>query len=149
MHSPPRPVTVEDQKNWTIPPCVSNWKNPKGYTIPLDKRLAADGRGMEDKEMVLKENERKDQKLMVLAQKAHSERNGAAPPPSAPVEPQMEDKKERLEHDRIREERQRERKRERRLEAKDVANRNKSKIARDSDRDISEKVALGMACTLR
>jgi len=24
---------------------VSNWKNAKGYTIPLDKRLAADGRG--------------------------------------------------------------------------------------------------------
>ena len=26
---------------------MSNWKNPKGYTIPLDKRLAADGRGMQ------------------------------------------------------------------------------------------------------
>ena len=31
--------------DWKIPPCVSNWKNAKGYTIPLDKRLAADGRG--------------------------------------------------------------------------------------------------------
>lgn len=31
-----------------IPPCVSNWKNNKGYTIPLDKRLAADGRGLQD-----------------------------------------------------------------------------------------------------
>ncbi|KAF2285239.1 hypothetical protein GH714_039077 [Hevea brasiliensis] len=48
MHSPPRPVTVKDQQDWKIPPCISNWKNPKGYTIPLDKRLAADGRGLQD-----------------------------------------------------------------------------------------------------
>jgi len=47
MHSPPRPVTQQDQSNWKIPPCISNWKNPKGYTIPLDKRLAADGRGLQ------------------------------------------------------------------------------------------------------
>ena len=26
----------------------SNWKNIKGYTIPLDKRLAADGRGLQE-----------------------------------------------------------------------------------------------------
>ncbi|XP_020204355.1 SNW/SKI-interacting protein [Cajanus cajan] len=48
MHSPARPVTVKDQQDWKIPPCISNWKNPKGYTIPLDKRLAADGRGLQD-----------------------------------------------------------------------------------------------------
>ncbi|KAK3006805.1 hypothetical protein RJ639_015766 [Escallonia herrerae] len=48
MHSPPRPVTVKDQQDWEIPPCISNWKNPKGYTIPLDKRLAADGRGLQE-----------------------------------------------------------------------------------------------------
>jgi SNW domain-containing protein 1 len=29
LHSPPRPVTKEDQTNWKIPPCVSAWKNPK------------------------------------------------------------------------------------------------------------------------
>lgn len=48
MHSPPRKITVEDQANWKIPPCISNWKNIKGYTIPLDKRLAADGRGLQE-----------------------------------------------------------------------------------------------------
>ena len=48
MHSPPRPVTVKDQQDWKIPPCISNWKNPKGYTIPLYKRLAADGRGLQE-----------------------------------------------------------------------------------------------------
>lgn len=48
MHSPQRKVTVEDQQNWKIPPCVSNWKNLRGYTIPLDKRLASDGRGLQE-----------------------------------------------------------------------------------------------------
>ena len=48
LHSPPKKLTVEDQQNWKIPPCISNWKNSKGYTIPLDKRLAADGRGIQE-----------------------------------------------------------------------------------------------------
>lgn len=48
MHSPPRKVTVAEQQNWKIPPCISNWKNIKGYTIAADKRLAADGRGLNE-----------------------------------------------------------------------------------------------------
>ncbi|KAI8636063.1 SKIP/SNW domain-containing protein [Parasitella parasitica] len=48
MHSPPRKLTAKEQAEWVIPPCVSNWKNTKGYTIPLDKRLAADGRGLQE-----------------------------------------------------------------------------------------------------
>lgn len=48
LHSPPRKLTAEDQENWKIPPPVSNWKNAKGFTVPLDKRLAADGRGLQD-----------------------------------------------------------------------------------------------------
>ena len=48
MHSPPRKLTHQDQLDWKIPPCISNWKNRKGYTIPLDKRLAADGRGLQE-----------------------------------------------------------------------------------------------------
>src|SRR5690606_7523570 len=48
MHSPPRKLTAADQEAWRIPPPISNWKNPKGFTVPLDKRLAADGRGMQD-----------------------------------------------------------------------------------------------------
>lgn len=47
-HSPAKKLTAKDQKDWKIPPCVSNWKNSKGYTIPLDKRLAADGRNLQD-----------------------------------------------------------------------------------------------------
>ncbi|XP_043720262.1 SNW/SKI-interacting protein A [Telopea speciosissima] len=205
MHSPPRPVTVKDQQDWKIPPCISNWKNPKGYTIPLDKRLAADGRGLQEvqindnfaklseslyvaeqkareavamrskvqKEMLLKEKERKEQELRALAQKARSERTGGAAPAAVPIpvdkgmmdgemrgdgervkerdrEPSRETKEEReerLQREKIREERRRERERERRLEAKDAAMGKKSKITRDRDRDISEKVALGMAST--
>ncbi|KAF8400876.1 hypothetical protein HHK36_014179 [Tetracentron sinense] len=204
MHSPPRPVTVKDQQDWKIPPCISNWKNPKGYTIPLDKRLAADGRGLQEvqindnfaklsealyvseqkareavamrskvqKEMLLKEKERKEQELRALAQKARSERTGGVPPPAVPIpaeksmmdsdemrgdygkvrekekEPTREtreEREERLQREKIREERRRERERERRLEAKDAAMGKKSKITRDRDRDVSEKVALGMA----
>lgn len=48
MHSPPRKPTKEERENWTIPPCISNWKNNKGLTIALDKRLAADGRGLQE-----------------------------------------------------------------------------------------------------
>lgn len=48
VHSPPRKLTVADQMSWKVPPCVSNWKNIKGYVIPLDKRMAADGRGLQD-----------------------------------------------------------------------------------------------------
>ena len=203
MHSPPRPVTVKDQQDWKIPPCISNWKNPKGYTIPLDKRLAADGRGLQEvqindnfaklsealyvaeqkareavqmrskvqRELMLKEKERKEQELRALAQKARMERTGGPPAPSAvpagggrgtidaidedmdmeqPREPRRESREERearIERDRIREERRRERERERRLEAKDAAMGKKSKITRDRDRDISEKIALGMAST--
>ncbi|KAL4297032.1 hypothetical protein GQ457_12G022850 [Hibiscus cannabinus] len=210
MHSPPRPVTVKDQQDWKIPPCISNWKNPKGYTIPLDKRLAADGRGLQEvqindnfaklsealyvaeqkareavamrskvqKEMMMKEKERKEQELRALAAKARSERTGTVAPSSAvpmssdrnamdtdlrmdyePVRERerererdmpkesKEEREERLQREKIREERRRERERERRLEAKDAAMGKKSKITRDRDRDISEKVALGMAST--
>ncbi|KAJ7969553.1 SNW/SKI-interacting protein-like [Quillaja saponaria] len=206
MHSPPRPVTVKDQQDWKIPPCISNWKNPKGYTIPLDKRLAADGRGLQEvqindnfaklsealyvaeqkareavamrskvqKEMLMKEKERKEQELRLLAERARLERTGVAPTTAVQIPSEKsntdvaggrgnyesarekekdfpketrEEREERLQREKIREERRRERERERRLEAKDAAMGKKSKITRDRDRDISEKVALGMAST--
>jgi SNW domain-containing protein 1 len=42
--SPPRKLTLKDQLEFKVPPCISNWKNPKGYTIPIEMRLSADGR---------------------------------------------------------------------------------------------------------
>ncbi|KAK9947821.1 hypothetical protein M0R45_003424 [Rubus argutus] len=168
LHSPPRPVSVKDQQDWKIPPCISNWKNPKAEQKARD---AVELRSKVQKEMMQKEKDRKEQELRALAQKARSERTGAAPPASfampsertamdtdrrgdyeRPREKEMdypketrEEKEERLQREKIREERRRERERERRLEAKDAAMGKKSKITRDRDRDVSEKVALGMA----
>lgn len=46
--SPPRKLTLKDELDWKVPPCISNWKNSKGYTIPLEMRLSADGRHLHD-----------------------------------------------------------------------------------------------------
>ncbi|KFK42947.1 hypothetical protein AALP_AA1G059300 [Arabis alpina] len=169
MHSPTRPVTVKDKQDCNIPPCISNWKNAKGYTIPLDKRLAADGRGLQDvevnddfaklsealyvaeqkareavtmrskvhKEMVMKEKERKEQELRALAQKARQESVD-----QRDCTREAEEREEGIQREKTREERRRERERERRLEA--AGGGKKRKITRDKERDISEKVALGM-----
>ena len=48
LHAPPQKLTKEERDQWNIPACISNWKNARGYTIPLDKRLAADGRGLRE-----------------------------------------------------------------------------------------------------
>ncbi|KAH3686518.1 hypothetical protein WICPIJ_002496 [Wickerhamomyces pijperi] len=44
LHAPVAKLSQEEQKKWYIPPAISNWKNPNGYSIGLDKRLAVDGR---------------------------------------------------------------------------------------------------------
>lgn len=46
MHSPERKMSKAEAENWKIPPVVSNWKNNRGYTISLEKRLAAEGRDL-------------------------------------------------------------------------------------------------------
>lgn len=48
LHAPPQKLTKEERDQWNVPACISNWKNSRGYTIPLDKRLAADGRGLRE-----------------------------------------------------------------------------------------------------
>jgi SNW domain-containing protein 1 len=48
LHAPPTKLSKEEREEWNIPACISNWKNARGYTIPLDKRLAADGRGLRE-----------------------------------------------------------------------------------------------------
>ncbi|KAL5701420.1 hypothetical protein ACHQM5_026758 [Ranunculus cassubicifolius] len=173
MHSPPRPVTVKDQQEWKVPPCISNWKNPKGYTIPLDKHLAVDGRGLQDiqindnfaslseslyvadqkareavstrakvqKELLMQDKLRKEENSRSLAAKA---RLDAAAESSKLTRDEQEG---RLRRDNIREESKMERKRKGCLKKKNTAMGKKSKITRDEDRDISEKVALGMANT--
>ena len=48
LHSPTRKVTNKEAQDWKIPPCISNWKNTRGYTIPLHMRVAADGHGLQN-----------------------------------------------------------------------------------------------------
>jgi len=51
FHSPEKQRCSQSILDWSIPPSISNWKNPKGYSIPLDKRLAADGRNLHEQQI--------------------------------------------------------------------------------------------------
>ncbi|KAF1775001.1 SKI-interacting protein, SKIP [Phytophthora cactorum] len=177
LHSPPRKLTVADQQSWKIPPCISNWKNSKGFTIALDKRLAADGRGLQQvtvndnfaslsealaiaerkareevnmraqvqKKLAMKQKEQKENELRELASKAPDSddeedrsrrRRSSSAGRYSDDESDTEGQRER---DQIRRERKKEREREMRMEKMGK----KGKLARDEDRDISEKIALG------
>jgi len=176
MHSPPKRVSRADMEAWKIPPCMSNWKNSKGYTRPLDKLCAADGRGIADpqisdnfakvtealfiaervardemdhrnqiaKMQSQKKKEHKEADLRDMAQKLLDEKTHAVQEEVAADRVDSDEEKEEDEarqRDEIRWERRREMERERRLEA---AGKN-TKMARDADRDVSEKIALGLA----
>ncbi|XP_046338629.1 SNW domain-containing protein 1-like [Haliotis rufescens] len=166
MHSPNRKVTVKEQQEWKIPPCISNWKNNRGYTIPLDKRLAADGRGLQgvhinenfaklaealyiadrkareavemraqiEKKMAQKEKEKKEESLRMLAQRAREERAG--------IRRADERDEEEVERNELRRDRQKERQRDRNLAR--AAPDKRSRIQKERERDISEKIALGL-----
>ncbi|CAF0787525.1 unnamed protein product [Adineta steineri] len=163
LHSPTRKVTVEEQQNWKISPCISNWKNSKGYTIPLDKRLAVDGRGLQNTH--INENFAKlAEALYTVNSKAHEAVGLRAKVEKQIARKQKDDKEERLrklalrartdhagirlagkgdeqsaERDQIRQERKKER---RRAAALQRAGGNKKN--RPKERDISEKIALGV-----
>jgi SNW domain-containing protein 1 len=173
LHSPTRKVSVKEQQEWKIPPCISNWKNAKGYTIPLDKRLATDGRGLQqvhinenfaklaeslyiadrkareavemrsalEKKLAQKEKEEKEDRMRRLAQKARNERQGIRTV-GEEYEAEEEDVKER---DELRRERQDER-RQKRAQTR-MAPDKRGKVKEESDRDISEKIALNLPDT--
>mmetsp|Transcript_11419 Transcript_11419/g.13092 ORF Transcript_11419/g.13092 Transcript_11419/m.13092 type:complete len:359 (+) Transcript_11419:185-1261(+) len=44
MQDPPKKLTAEEQEAWKIPPCISSWKNTKGYSVPLEYKVGMDGR---------------------------------------------------------------------------------------------------------
>jgi SNW domain-containing protein 1 len=180
VHSPKRKLTMKDQQDWKIPPCISNWKNAKGYTIPLDMRLSADGRTLQkhtvnekfakladsfyiaerksrqeieertriQKTMAYKEFLKKEEHMRVAAQQAREERTrilDTAEPEETLLgkrKHEPEDEAARKERDMLRYITRREVERETRM---DAARSKKSKSARDAERDISEKVALGQA----
>jgi SNW domain-containing protein 1 len=176
LHSPPRKLTAEDQEMWKIPPPISNWKNPKGYTVPLDKRLAADGRGLQDitindkfaqfgealqaadrhareevkqraimqQRLAEKEKLQKEEHLRNLAKQAREERSNASRRRSysdSDTDSEQEEVRKRQE---ARKERREDFQRELR-QAKMGTERKIQMLAREQDRDISEKVALGLA----
>ena len=197
MHSPPRKLTAEDQEMWKIPPPVSNWKNPKGFTIALDKRLAADGRGLQDvaindkhasfaeavkmaerhareevqqrakmqQRLAEKEKRQKEDNLKDLAQQARAERSTAGRKrrdsgdsrdsrdsrsrsgsysDSDRSDASDSEDSEIREREKARKEKQRDE--ERKLRQNRMgAERRMQVMAREQNRDISEKVALGLA----
>lgn len=166
VHSPPRKLTKKDFEEWKIPPCISNWKNQRGLTIALDKRLAADGRGLQKPQIndkfaqfaeslylaerharnmveqrleinrLMSEQQRREKEEQ-LAEMAARARNARTKNYSD------NDKKENIEdikeRERLREERRKQTEREMRLENL------KGKRKRDENRDISERIALGQA----
>ncbi|EGE82142.1 pre-mRNA-processing protein 45 [Blastomyces dermatitidis ATCC 18188] len=196
MHSPPRKLTAEDQEAWRIPPPVSNWKNPRGYTVPLDKRLAADGRGLQDvsindkfaqfaealftadrhareevkqraqmqQKLAEKEKAQKEEHLRQLAQKAREARSAGtsrqesrartrsrsasgsrspSPYSSRSATPSEDEEAARERERRRRQQRQED---ERQLrQSRMGTERRIQMMAREQNRDISEKVALGLA----
>ncbi|KAF0902755.1 hypothetical protein E2562_019088 [Oryza meyeriana var. granulata] len=176
LRSPPWPLSQKDHDDWKVPPNISNWKNPQGYSIPLDKRAALDGRSLQDvqishafaalaealyvaeqkareavqarsnvqTELRMKEQEQKEQRLRQVAKNARAEMLEAAAAAGKGETPSEQSKV--AERDAIREARRRERERERRAAA---AASKKSEATRDNDRDVSERIALGMASTGR
>ncbi|QKX61302.1 uncharacterized protein TRUGW13939_08450 [Talaromyces rugulosus] len=194
MHSPPRKLTAEDQEAWKIPPPISNWKNPKGYTVPLDKRLAADGRGLQDvtindkfaqfaealftadrhareevqqraqmqQKLAEKEKAQKEDHLRQLAQKAREQRSVAgssrresrarsvsgsrspSPYSSRSATPSDDEGAAVREREDARRERRQEAERQLR-QSRMGTERRIQMMAREQNRDISEKVALGLA----
>jgi SNW domain-containing protein 1 len=191
MRSPPRKLTAQDQEDWKIPPPVSNWKNPKGFTVPLDKRLAADGRGLQDvaindkfaqfsealfmadrhareevrqravmqQRLAEKEKAQKEENLRMLAQKAREDRATAARRRDSSGSrdsrsrsrsysysdsgSDSEDSEVRA-REKARRERQKEEERKLR-QSRMGAERRVQVMAREQNRDISEKIALGLA----
>ncbi|KAF5900133.1 SNW domain-containing protein 1, partial [Clarias magur] len=172
MHSPSRKMTVKEQQEWKIPPCISNWKNAKGYTIPLDKRLAADGRGLQT--VHINENFAKLAEALYIAdRKAREAVEMRAQVEKKMAQKEKEKKEEKLrelakmardkragikghgdkggedgevrERDEIRHDRRKERQHDRNISR--AAPDKRSKLQRDQERDISEMIALGQPNT--
>ena len=191
LSSPPKKATAEQMAAWVIPPSVSNWKNPKGYTISLDKRMAAAGEaeapevgpgfaklaealmGAEDSsraqvtlraklraEQSDKAKELENENLRIKAAEARAARAAAVSSTSAPVSAPSgggghgggddntpparrardDDDEARRKRDQQRRELEKEVERDVRLEAAGK----RTRMSREQDRDVSERVALGL-----
>lgn len=180
LRSPPKKLTIKDQQEWKVPPCISNWKNARGYTIPLQMRLSADGRTLKQytinekfgkfsdtlyiaEEQARREIEERNQVQQSISYKEYLRKEGdlrqraneARQEREKILQEHMDAQRGRGDEKLSEEERralkqrellsyinQREQERELRMARAGI---NKSKHMRDAERDISEKVALGMA----
>ena len=185
LHSPPRKATAEEQAAWRIPPSVSSWKNPKGYTRGIDKLLVArpnledvtissrfsdfaealftaDRHAREEvkqratmqQRLAEKEKAQKEDHLRMLAQKAREDRSAnihrgrressvSSRRSSRSASASSADSEAR---DRERARRERRQEREKQLRQSRMGNERKMQmLAREQNRDISEKIALGLA----
>eukprot|EP01133_Synstelium_polycarpum_P006100 gene6100-7067_t len=149
------------------------------YIAETNAREEVTARAELERKLAQKEKERKQDMLRKLAEDVRNERaapretsyeseydmrggsesHDSSAPPSRASKPRIEsdssdddssdsdreDDRERKERDRMREEKKREREREYRMEASGK----KSKINRDQERDISEKIALGQVQNVR
>uniref|UniRef100_A0A6Q2XPS1 SNW domain-containing protein 1 n=1 Tax=Esox lucius TaxID=8010 RepID=A0A6Q2XPS1_ESOLU len=173
MHSPSRKMTVKEQQEWKIPPCISNWKNAKVLKMCVPKlpgfcvRLAADGRGLQT--VHINENFAKLAEALYIADRKARE----AVEMRAQVEKKMAQKEKEKKEEKLRELAQMARDRragikghggekedgearerdeirhDRRKERQHDRNISRaapdkrSKLQRDQDRDVSELIALG------
>ncbi|EZG88190.1 SkiP/SNW domain protein [Gregarina niphandrodes] len=48
LRPPPKKLTPAERESWNIPPSISNWINPAGHTLPLEMRIQADRRNMQE-----------------------------------------------------------------------------------------------------
>lgn len=162
------------------------WKNSKGFTIPLDKRVAADGRGLQDvqindnfaqlsealfmadrhareevrqrammqQRLAEKERAQKEDHLRQLAQQARAEKTGGGSrrrsrsrsrsgsysgSDSGSYTDDSERERRAARKDKLRDDERKMR------QSRMGAERRAQVMAREMDRDISEKIALGLA----
>ncbi|KAH0827194.1 pre-mRNA-processing protein 45 [Lanmaoa asiatica] len=203
LRSPPRKATAAEQKEWMIPPCISNWKNNKGFNHstrqtfwllmgevskmlvspagfsvhspcslfpPRHAREEVRQRALMQQKLAQKEKEAKEENLRLLAQRAREERSGTVPSASSrpttesravvtlctrgygseseaessAANSEDEDEEAAKIRDVMRAEKRRERERDMRMSNMGTEQRAKM-LARQQNRDISEKIALGLA----
>ena len=154
LTTPIEKLTPEEQKYWTVPACVSNWKNPEGYVIPMDKRVGADARRFEQPQLSTKFAplaEALDVAVSSInasiAQRARVQRTLAMKKQMEQEEQlreeakQLREAKREIDHNKTQEERRRDRFLQ---EQRDE----RQRIRRQThERDISERIALGQTVT--
>ena len=185
LHSPPRKVSAEEAAAWKIPPAISSWKNPKGFTRGIDKLLVsrsavedvtindrfsqfadalftADRHAREEvkqraamqQKLAEKDKAQKEENLRMLAQQAREARSANAgrgrrgssvsSRRSSRSASASSDDSAAREREKMRRERRQEREKQLR-QSRMGTERRMQMLAREQNRDISEKIALGIA----